>query len=138
MLSKSEDDVITERLKNWGRAIADHPYRRTSPLYWLRLAAAVADGSRSGGGYIDSIDWKDAEIINTAWRKLPERPERYRKAKRILALWYAYPGLHRRMVSRILHIPDRHLEFFLAMGKEMLYQRLESQDVDSGLDKITR
>ena len=126
MLSKSEADLITFRLKNWGRAIADKPYRHTSPLYWLRVSAAVARGERPSADYIDDIDWKDAEIVNSAWRSLPERPERYRKAKRILALWYAYPAMHRRQVSRILHLPDRHLDFFLAMGKELIYKKLQA------------
>ena len=129
MLSKSEDEVVTERLKNWGRAIADHPRRRPSPLYWLRIAAAVADGSREATNqYIDDIDWKDAEVVNKAWRTLPERPERYRKAKRILALWYAFPNAPRWMVRRELRIPDRQLQFFLDMGKEMIWAKLQNQD----------
>lgn len=122
MLSRDEDLIITERLTNWGRAIADHRHARTSPLYWLRIASAIAEGGRIGSSSpLPDIDYADAEEINRAWRKLPERPERYRKAKHILVLWFATPGSTRRLICNTLQIHGNHIQLFLDMGKELLY-----------------
>lgn len=142
MLSQVEDEVLTDRLKNWGRAIADHKVTRTSPLYWLRVSAAIADGNRSPGvPCIYDIDYQDADIIQRAWRVLPERPERYRKAKRILVLWYACPQLTRKMVAHHLHIPDKKLDIFLSQGKVLLFDTLErqkAQELANSLDNYSR
>ena len=128
MLSQADDEILTDRLKNWGRAIADHKVTRTSPLYWLRVTAAVAQGNRFAGvPAIYDIDYQDADKVQKAWRVLPERPERYRKAKRILVLWYACPQLTPGMVAHHLHIPQKSLETYLSQGKLLLFDTLNRQ-----------
>lgn len=129
MLTQAEDAAVTERLRNWGRAIADHPAVHTSPLYRMRVAALIAQGGRMGGAdEAPPIDYDDAEMVQAAWRRLPERPERYRKAKRLLFLWYAVPGLSRRTVRNRLHISERHVDFFLGFAKELIYSALGRTD----------
>lgn len=142
MLSQIEDEVLTDRLKNWGRAIADHKVARTSPLYFLRVSAAIAAGQRPGGvPVLFDIDFQDADLVQKAWRKLPEKPERYHKAKQILVLWFACPQLTRGMVAHHLHIPDKKLDLFLSQGKILIFdalERMKSQDLENKLDTHTK
>ena len=142
MLSKIEDEELTDRLKNWGRAIADHKVSRTSPLYFLRVSASIASGQRPGGvPVLFDIDYRDADIVQKAWRKLPEMPERYRKAKQILVLWFACPQLTRWMVSKHLHVSDSKLDALLMQGTVLIWDalmRLQAQDVQNTLDSHTR
>lgn len=142
MLSRLEDQELTDRLKNWGRSIADHKVSRTSPLYFLRVSAAIASGQRPGGvPVLFDIDYRDADIVQKAWRKLPEMPERYRKAKRILVLWFACPQLTRRMVAHHLHVQDKNLDALLMQGKMLIWDsliKLQAQDMLHPLDNSTR
>ena len=141
MLSKIEDEELTDRLKNWGRAIADHKVSRTSPLYFLRVSAAIASGQRPAGvPVLYDIDYQDADIVQKAWRKLPEQPDRYRKSKQILVLWFACPQLTRRMVAHHLKVQDKKLDVLLMQGKILIWDtllRLKAQDVQNRLDTPT-
>ena len=90
MLSKSDEDVLNDRLRNWGRWIADRRYPRSNMIYRLMVAAGqvVMEPTRAA-----NIDRADAILVDRAWRMLPQNPIRYWAGKHALIAHYAYPTL---------------------------------------------
>ena len=119
-------DVTLEiRLRNWGRSLMMFKSRHASPLYWLRIEAERAEGRRSGSGGILEIDYEDAAKVNAAWRRMPEIPERYRRAKRFLVNWYSRPDLRLSVVVKMAGIRYRDLNQFREFAVSLMEKELK-------------
>ena len=70
-MDAAEEEILEERLTNWGRWVRSSAPKGTSPLWRImhergfQYDYAEPDESRS------SLDEKDAEIVNRAWNLLP-------------------------------------------------------------------
>lgn len=90
MLSKSDEDALDDRLKNWGRWISGRRVSRTNMIYRLMVAA----GEVQLDPVVPSkIDIADALLVDRAWRMLPQQPIRYWAAKNTLIAHFAFPQL---------------------------------------------
>ena len=78
MLSKNDEEILTDRLRNWGRWAADNKHLTSSTLLWrmMQLYGEKEEGVRQ---YVEEekelpppIDTIDAVIVNRAWQCLPE------------------------------------------------------------------
>ena len=125
------DDILEKRLQNWGRSIMMFRSRHASPLYWMRIEAERAEGRRTGDGFTVEVDYEDAAVVNRAWRRLPEIPERYRLAKRFLVNWYSRPDLRLSAVASRARIRQSELNTFRQFALYLIDKELKRLDTPS-------
>lgn len=102
MLSKSDEEVLDDRLRNWGRWARDRRHVSTNVIYRLMLQAGTL--TLGPEQLINPIDFRDAILINRAWQRMPMSPRRYKIAKWLLAMHYIYPCVPLWKRSQILKI----------------------------------
>lgn len=90
MISKTDEDALDDRLKNWGRWIAGRKVSRTTMIYRLMVAAGEV---QLDPAVPSKIDMADALLVDRAWRMLPQQPIRYWAAKNTLIAQFAFPQL---------------------------------------------
>lgn len=122
MLSKSDEEVLTERLRNWGRWAADSQHSATNMIYRLMLLSGEIKLSENDG---TKVDLADALLVERAWKGLPQTPRRYLVAKWVLAAHYAYPKLSVLRFCQYMHIRKREYEDLLRLARYMIYNRIE-------------
>lgn len=67
MLSKADDYLIDERLKNWGAWAADRKHIGVSVLYKMMMKYGDIE-RRSGNSARNELDLMDALLVNRAWQ----------------------------------------------------------------------
>lgn len=131
MLSKSDEEILTERLRNWGRWAADNNHLTSSTLLWrmMKLYGEKEEGKRE---YPDEekepphpIDIFDAVIVNRAWQYLPESPLRYKTAKWVLVAHYCYPHMPQAVALRRLRLNQKTYDQLLTMAKYLIFNLIE-------------
>lgn len=90
MMTQSDEAILDDRLRNWGRWIADRRYPRSNMIYRLMVAAGEI---KLEPRRALNIDHADAILVDRAWRMLPQNPIRYWAGKHALIAHYAYPTL---------------------------------------------
>lgn len=122
MLSKSDEEILTERLRNWGRWAADSQHSATNVIYrWMLLSGEIKLSDDDG----TKVDLADALLVERAWKGLPQTPRRYLVAKWVLAAHYAYPRLTVQRFCQYMHIRKREYEDLLRLAHYMIYNRIE-------------
>lgn len=122
MLSKSDEEILTERLRNWGRWAADSQHSATNVIYrWMLLSGEIKLSDDDG----TKVDLADALLVERAWKGLPQTPRRYLVAKWGLAAHYAYPRLTVQRFCQYMHIRKREYEDLLRLAHYMIYNRIE-------------
>ena len=129
MLSKSDEDILDERLRNWGRWAAD---RKGCGASWLWVAMkryGKPDPKEKTYSEPESpkvaIDGADAVLVNRAWQGLPNEPLKYSRAKWVLVAHYGYPDLSIGHACRLLRIRrQKDYEELLQTAKYMIFNRL--------------
>lgn len=91
MLSKSDEEILTDRLRNWGRWAATGRHARSTIIYRMMVQAGEIKIEPSEPHR--QIDIFDALLVDRAWRMLPQRPVRYWIAKWALVAHYAFPWM---------------------------------------------
>lgn len=131
MLLKSDEEILTERLRNWGRWAADNNHLTSSTLLWrmMKLYGEKEEGKRE---YPDEekvpphpIDIFDAVIVNRAWQCLPESPLRYKTAKWVLVAHYCYPHMPQAVALRRLRLNQKTYDQLLTMAKYLIFNLIE-------------
>lgn len=131
MLSKSDEEILTDRLRNWGRWAADNRHLTSSTLLWrmMKLYGEKEEGVRQ---YVEEekelpppIDIYDAVIVNRAWQCLPESPLRYKTAKWVLVAHYCYPHMLQSVALRQLRVNQKTYDQLLTMAKYMIFNLIE-------------
>lgn len=122
MLSKSDEEILTERLRNWGRWAADSQHSATNMIYRLMLLSGEIKLSEEDG---TKVDLADALLVERAWKGLPQTPRRYLVAKWVLAAHYAYPKLSVLRFCQYMHIRKREYEDLLRLAHYMIYNCIE-------------
>lgn len=131
MLSKADDEILTERLRNWGRWAEDRPnlYGSTMLYRMMQLYGKDDPDSPKRAPEEDTpsepIDIFDAIIVNRAWQALPTSPLRYGKAKMVLVVHYCYPDVPTYIACRKLKISHSDYEQLLKMARYMIFNRIE-------------
>lgn len=131
MLSKNDEDILNERLRNWGRWAQDHPRIYGTTLLWRMMklyGQDVSEGPKTVPEELpvaEPIDVFDAILVNRAWQRLPSRPLRYGAAKRVLAAHYCYPFVPVRVACRKLKIGVKDYEELLQIAKYMIFNLIE-------------
>lgn len=131
MLSKSDEEILDDRLRNWGRWAYSHVGTRSSNPIWIMMQRY---GKPEKGEklpppceWFPQIDLVDAMKVERAWRMLPVRPAKYELAKWCLVAQFCYPHLPQGKVLRTLRISQKTFEQLLKMGKYMLFNRLDPE-----------
>ena len=122
MLSKSDEDILNERLHNWGRWAADNQHSATNWIYRMMLLSGEIKLSESDG---TKVDLADALLVERAWKGLPQTPRRYFIAKWVLAAHYVYPKLTVFRFCQCMKIRKREYEDLLRLAHYMIYNRIE-------------
>ena len=122
MLSKSDEEILTDRLRNWGRWAADNQHSATNWIYRMMLLSGEIKLSEDDG---TKVDLADALLVERAWKGLPQKPYRYYVAKWVLAAHYAYPKLSVLRFCQYMHIRKREYEDQLRLAHYMIYNRLD-------------
>ena len=122
MLSKSDEEILTDRLRNWGRWAADHQHSATNWIYRMMLLSGEIKLSVSDG---TKVDLADALLVERAWKGLPHKPRRYLVAKWVLAAHYAYPKLTVFRFCQCMKIRKREYEDLLRLARYMIYNRID-------------
>lgn len=122
--------LLEQRLANWGRWNRDPKRQGRSPLCVI-IESNPENLSREEPG--EPIDVRDALQVQRAWERLPMAPERYRQARVVLGVVYAYPlpFVDLRYILRKYHrisIRDRDFEPLLELGRKMIRNNLEKMD----------
>lgn len=122
MLAKSDEEILNDRLQNWGRWAADSQHSATNLIYRLMLLSCEIKLSDDDG---TKVDLSDALLVERAWKGLPQKPRRYLVAKWVLAAHYAYPRLTVSRFCQYMHIRKREYEDLLRLAHYMIYNRIE-------------
>lgn len=122
MLSKSDEDILNERLHNWGRWAADNRHSSTNWIYRMMLLSGEIKLSLDDGA---KVDLTDALLVERAWKGLPQKPYRYYVAKWVLAAHYAYPKLSVLRFCQYMRIRKREYEDLLRLARYMIYNRID-------------
>ena len=86
-----EEQMLEERLQNWGRWNRDPKRQGRSPLCAF-MEGAKDDDEEGEKNTVEPhsdlppVDVKDALLVQKAWQKMPTCPERYRVAKIVLGV----------------------------------------------------
>lgn len=122
MLSKSDEEILTDRLRNWGRWAADNRHSDTNWIYRMMLLSGEIKLSENDG---TKVDLADALLVERAWKGLPQTPRRYFVAKWVLAAHYVYPKLTIFRFCQCMKIRKREYEDLLRLARYMIYNRIE-------------
>ena len=132
-MQKCEADMLERRLRNWGRWNRDPKRQGRSSI--CKIIESNPDNIPKREP-MEPIDIEDALTVQRAWQRLPVSPERYRKAKHLIGVAYAYPVpfLEMKRILRKGHrinIHEREFEPLLATAETMManiLQRLDSEE----------
>lgn len=136
MLSKSDEEVLDDRLRNWGRWAADRNKMMGCTLLWRMMRLYGKKEKEDSDAQENDVheneerqefipvDENDAVIVNRAWQALPESPLRYHSAKWVLAAHFCYPYASQRFVCRQLKIDRRDYEKLLNLAKYLIFNRI--------------
>lgn len=91
MLSKSDEEILTDRFRNWGRWAAVGRHARSTIIY--RMMVQAGEIKLEPSEPYRQIDIFDALLVDRAWRMLAQRPARYWIAKWALVAHYAFPWM---------------------------------------------
>lgn len=127
MLAKSDEEILNDRLQNWGRWAADRPHAGQNVLWRFMKLYGEAPAEEEPQEHPPVLDEFDAVFVNRAWQGLPESPLRYKTAKWILAAHYCYPNLHTRWVCKQLHVGRKDYETLLTLAKYLIFNRLTNE-----------
>lgn len=121
-----EDKIFEERLRNWGRWNRDPKRQGRSPLCAIIESNPDNLQPKEPG---EPIDMEDALLVQRAWERLPIAPERYRKARVVVGVVYAYPVLFPELkcILRKYHrinIHEREFDGLVALGQTMIRNNL--------------
>lgn len=132
MLSKSDEDLLNDRLRNWGRWSAVTPSVASNILY--RCMVAVGEIKLEPVRSSEPIDHKDALLVNRAWQSLPEEPLRYFLAKRVMVIHYCQSRFPPQVACRKLRISYKGKQInritlkeynaLLTLGKYLMFNRI--------------
>lgn len=129
MMTKSDEEALDDRLRNWGRWAYSHVGSRSPNPIWTMMQRY---GKPEKGEklpppreWFPQIDVVDAMKVERAWSMLPVRPPKYALAKWCLVAQFCYPHLPQHKVLHILRIGQKTFDQLLKMSKYMIFCRLE-------------
>ena len=129
MLSKSDEVILTDRLRNWGWWAADSNRIGGASVLWKMMKLYGEREQPKGPDEQEPpkpIDGIDAAIVNRAWQMLPESPLRYHTAKWVLAAHYCYPHTPQKHILRQLRINQQTYDQLLRLAKYLIFNRIEA------------
>ena len=131
MIGDIEEQMLEERLVNWGRWARDPKRQGRSPI--AKLAELVPDETAVPDEHKPiEIDLADALMVQRAWQKMPMSPEKYRKAKFLIGVAYAYGGsfwnIRRIMMRYRINLHEREFGETLDLGKKVIANLLRRLD----------
>lgn len=133
MLSKSDEGILDDRLRNWGRWAADRRPGGSSVLWRMMKRYGKPDKNDSPPEKEERntmpVDVIDAIKVNRAWQGLPISPLRYETAKWVLVAHFCYPFMPRRIACRQLKISCADYDQLLKLAKYMIHNRIEHDAV---------
>ena len=134
MLSKSDEDILNDRLRNWGRWASARRHARSTIIY--RMMVQAGEIKLEPSDPYRQIDIFDALLVDRAWRMLAQCPARYWIAKWALVAHYAFPWLTVRSFlvwvrkeTRIqfgheIRINDQYYDILLETAKYQMFNLL--------------
>lgn len=135
MLSKSDEEVLNDRLRNWGRWSAVTPAVASNILYKQMVAAGTIKLEPSNS--VVPIDHTDALLVNRAWQSMAEEPLQYFVAKRVLVLHFCRPDLPPDVACRkiklkykgqcVNRLTLKEYNSLLTFGKRIIFNRIMCQ-----------
>lgn len=129
MLSKSDEETLDDRLRNWGRWASDRRPTGSSFLWRMMKKYGKPDKNdvppEKDEKPTTPVDIIDAIKVNRAWQGLPISPLRYEAAKWVLVAHFCYPAMPRRIACRQLKIAVSDYDKLLRLAKYMIYNRIE-------------
>ena len=132
MLGKSDEAILDERLRNWGRWAEDRKGCGASWLWSAMKRYGKPDPKEKSCQEDDRqpkvvIDSADAVLVNRAWQGLPNEPLKYERAKWVLVAQYCYPYVPVWVACRNLKINAQMYDELLGIAKYMMFNRLNQQ-----------
>lgn len=136
----TEDKILEERLLNWGRWNRSPKRQGRSPICavmegmpYTGVEACEPEVPDASGDVLPSVDVLDALLVQRAWQRLPNGPDRYRKAKLLVGVAYCYSGSFERMRQILrkhfwINIRGREFDQLLSMGRTMVRNNLHKLD----------
>mgnify|MGYP000757007172 CR=1 FL=1 len=129
----AEEKILEDRLLNWGRWNQDPKRQGRSPL--CAFMEAVPDDEKDNDVPVERhdgpppVDVSDALLVQRAWERLPVAPERYRKARMVVGVAYAYhvPFRDLKRILRKYHrinLHEREFDGLVEMGRKMIRNNL--------------
>lgn len=129
----AEEKILEDRLLNWGRWNQDPKRQGRSPL--CAFMEAVPDDDKDNDVPVERhggpppVDVSDALLVQRAWERLPVAPERYRKARMVVGVAYAYhvPFMDLKRILRKHHrinLHEREFDGLVEMGRKMIRNNL--------------
>lgn len=123
MLSKSDEEILIDRLQNWGHWAADRTHEKSNILYRMMVLAGEITFDPPDSSF--KVDPIDALEVQRAWAMLPQSPQRYLMAKWILAAHYAYPSISKGKLCKHKRLRFREYDELLKMAQQMIFNKLE-------------
>lgn len=129
-----EEQILEERLQNWGRWNRDPKRQGRSPLCAF-MEGAKDDDEEGDKNTVEPhsdlppVDVKDALLVQKAWQKIPSSLARYRKAKMVVGVAYCYSGGFLDMRYKLLkyyqiNVHEKEFDKLLAWGRKMMKNNL--------------
>ena len=121
-----EEQMLEERLANWGRWARDPKRKGRSAI--AKLAELVPDEDKAPcerEEHLPPVNVLDALTVQRAWSTLPQSPERIRVAKVVVGCAYVFSGNYHEMrvfmakMHRV-RIRDREFNDALDLGKKLM------------------
>lgn len=129
MLSKSDEEILDDRLRNWGRWAADHGSVGSTLLWRMMQRYGKKDPQdmkyEEPKEVIPPLDPIDAVKVNRAWQSLPESPHRYHCAKWVVVAHYCYPHMPQAVALRYLRVNQKTYDQLLTIAKYMIFNLIE-------------
>lgn len=121
MMSKSDREVLEDRLHNWGRWATDSTPPGTS---WL-WRAIKKHGKRGKNEPLPEapeapppVDELDALLVERAWVSMPESPKERKRYKQTLRYHYCFPKKKPSKVAKELGFSSRRYDEMLKTGQD--------------------
>lgn len=131
MLSKNDEEVLDDRLRNWGRWALGRKHARSTMIY--RMMVSAGEIKLEAPNPARQIDLFDALLVNRAWGMLAQTPYRYWVAKWALVAHYVFPWMSvrsfldwvrkesKRRYGREIRLHEKDYEVLLATAKYQIF-----------------
>lgn len=131
MLTKCDEDVLNDRLRNWGRWALGRKHARSTMIYRMMVSAGEIKIEHPNPAR--QVDLFDALLVNRAWGMLAQNPYRYWVAKWTLVAHYVFPWMpvrsfldwvrkeSKRRYGHEIRLREKDYEILLATAKYQIF-----------------